>query len=153
MKRMRALPRGLGLLVAITSLGVAQTPAPKSATADLADFETVCGACHNTSLISDVRTEPEWEDTVEHMVSIGAKGTDDQLRAVMRVLLRKWTKVNINTAAVEQLPLVLDISEAAAQALVKYRNAHGNFKSLDDLKKVPGLIAAKLEARKDRIAY
>jgi len=150
---MRALPRGIGLLAAVAALGMAQTPAPKSEAADLAAFETVCGACHGTSMISDIRTEPEWEETVEQMVSIGAKGPDDQLKAVMRVLLRKWTKVNVNTATADQLPLVLDISETAAQALVKYRNAHGNFKSFEDLKKVPGLNAAKLEARKDRIAF
>ena len=79
--------------------------------------------------------------------------SDEQLEAVMRVLLRTLTKVNVNTATAAQLPLVLDISEATAQALVKYRGAHGNFKTLDDLKKVPGIDAAKLEARKDRVAF
>ena len=102
---------------------------------------------------SDFRAEPEWEETVEHMVSIGAEGSADELKAVMRVLLRTWTRVNVNTATAAQLSLVLDLSEATAQALVKYRSDHGNFKSFADLKKVPGISAAKLEARKNRIAF
>jgi competence ComEA-like helix-hairpin-helix protein len=42
---------------------------------------------------------------------------------------------------------------AAAQAVVDYRTAHGNFTTLADLKKVPGIDAARLDARKDRIAF
>jgi competence protein ComEA len=146
----------IGLLVGITALCVAQAPAPKparSAAADKADFETVCGACHTPGMVSDMRTEGEWKETVEHMVSIGANGTGPQMEAVMRVLLRTLTKVNVNTATAAQLPLVLDISEATARSVVKYRARHGNLKTLDDLKKVPGIKAAKLDARKDRVVF
>ena len=140
----------IGLLVGTAALCAAQT---RSEAADKADFETVCGACHTTSMVSDIRAEADWKDTVEHMVSIGATGTAGQLEAVMRVLLRTLTKVNVNTAPAAQLPLVLDISEATAQAVVKYRSGHGDFKTLDDLKKVPGINAAKLDARKDRVVF
>ena len=134
--RWYALPADIGLLLGTMSLCGAQTPAPKPASrpparsevADKADFEAVCGACHTSSMVSDIRTEPEWKEIVEHMVSIGADGTDEQLEAVMRVLLRTLTKVNVNTATAEQLPLVLDINEATARAVVKYRAGHGNFK-------------------------
>jgi competence protein ComEA len=150
-----ALPVHIGLLLgtsAICSAQVSKTPG-RSEVADKADFETVCGACHTPGMVSDIRTEPEWKDTVEHMVSLGADGTPEQMEAVMRVLLRTLTKVNVNTAPAAQLPLVLDISDAAAQAVVKYRAEHGKFKTLADLKKVPGINAAKLDARKDRIAF
>ena len=93
------------------------------------------------------------KDTVEHMVSLGASGTDQQMEAVMRVLMRTLTKVNVNTGPAAQLALVLEISEATAKAMVKYRSEHGNFKTLDDLKRVPGMNAAKLDGRKDRIAF
>ena len=150
---MYLMVREIGLLVAGALLGSAQAPTPKSAVADQADFEKVCGACHNTSLVSDIRTQPEWEETIENMVSVGANATAEQLKAVLRVLLRTLTRVNVNTAAAAQLPLVLDISEATAQALVKYRTDHGDFKSFEDLKKIPGIDAARLEARKDRIVF
>jgi competence protein ComEA len=86
-------------------------------------------------------------------VSLGAEGTGEQMEAVMRVLLRTLTKVNVNTAPAAQLALVFDFSEAMAQAVVKYRGEHGKFKSLADLKKVPGINAAKLDTRKDRVAF
>ena len=141
----------LGLLVGAAVVCVAQTS--RSEAADKADFETVCGACHSSSMVSDILTAPEWKETVAQMVSIGAKGTEQQMEAVMRVLLRTLTKVNVNKAAAAELPLVLDITEATAQALVKYRADHGDFKTLGDLKKVPGIDAAKLDARKDRVAF
>lgn len=149
------------MLVGSAALCSAQPPAPKQAAspparseaADKRDFETVCGACHTSSMVSDIRTEPEWDETIEKMLSIGAKGTGEQMEAVMRVLLRTLTKVNVNTATAGQLPLVLDIKDTTAQAVVKYRAGHGDFKTLDDLKKVPGIDAAKLDARKDRVVF
>ena len=84
---------------------------------------------------------------------VGADGTGEQMEAVMRVLLRTLTKVNANTATAAQLALALDVSEATALAVVKYRAEHGKFKSLADLTKVPGINAAKLDARKDRVAF
>jgi competence protein ComEA len=151
----------VGLLVGTAVLLSGQTPAPKqvsgastpSEATDKADFAKVCGTCHTPDMVSDMRTGPEWEETVEHMVSIGAKGTSEQMEAVMRYLLRTLTKVNVNTADAAQLPLVLEISESTAQAVVKYRAAHGDFKTLGDLKRVPGIDAAKLEARKDRVVF
>jgi competence protein ComEA len=160
-RRRYVLVLDMGLLVWTWGLCTAQAPASKQASsaparslaADKADFETVCGACHTASMVSDIRTEGEWKETVEHMVSMGATGTDQQMEAVMRVLLRTLTKVNVNTATAAQLPLVLDISEATAQAVVKYRTRHGNLKTIEDLKKVPGINAARLEARKDRVVF
>jgi competence protein ComEA len=150
-----ALPVVITLMLGMYGTGFAQdSKAPaRSEAADKTDFETVCGACHTPGMVSDIRTEADWKDTVEQMVSLGAEGTADQMAAVMRVLLRSWTRVNVNTATATQLPLVLDISEATAKAVIKYRSEHGNFKTLADLKKVPGVDAAKLDARKDRIAF
>jgi competence protein ComEA len=156
MNLMRArLSVHIGLLLGAAATCAAQaskTPA-RSEAADKADFEAVCGACHTSSMVSDIRTEPEWKDTVEHMVSLGADGTVEQMEAVMRVLLRTLTKVNVNTAPAAQLPLVLDISDATARAIVKYRAGHGKFNTLSDLKRVPGIDPAKLDARKDRVAF
>src|SRR5260370_30633253 len=55
----------IGLLVATTATCDAQTSrAPaRSEAADKADFEAVCGACHTSSMVSDIRTAPEWHDT------------------------------------------------------------------------------------------
>jgi len=63
------------------------------------------------------------------------------------------TKVNVNTANSDEIAPVMNISDTVAQAIVTYRSTHGNFKSLSDLKKVPGLDAAKVDSRKDRVLF
>jgi competence ComEA-like helix-hairpin-helix protein len=45
------------------------------------------------------------------------------------------------------------VPRATAEAIVKYRDERGRFGAIEDLKKVPGLDAAKVEARKDRLVF
>ena len=47
--------------------------------------------------------------------------------------------VNINTATKEELMTVKGIGEKRAQEIIDYRKKNGNFKSVDDLEKVPGV--------------
>lgn len=47
--------------------------------------------------------------------------------------------VSINTADSAQLQAVPGIGEKKAQAIIDYRNQHGSFNSLSDLKKVKGI--------------
>jgi competence protein ComEA len=37
--------------------------------------------------------------------------------------------------------------------VLAYRAKNGNFKSIDDLKKVPGIDPAYIESKKDRLAF
>jgi competence protein ComEA len=85
------------------------------------------------------------------MVRLGARGTSEQFDRVLRYLIRTQTKVNVNTATAAQIAPVLDITLAAAEALVKHRSGKGPFRTMEDLKRVPGIDATKLDARKDRI--
>ena len=56
------------------------------------------------------------------------------------------TKVNINTANAEQLALVLDgVGDQKAEAIVRYRETHGAFKSANDLVEVKGIGQSTLE--------
>lgn len=56
------------------------------------------------------------------------------------------TKVSINHASAEQLAQALNgIGLKKAQAIVSYREEYGPFKTLDDLKQVPGLGSAFVE--------
>ena len=47
--------------------------------------------------------------------------------------------VNINTATAEQLQTLPGIGQAKANAIVAYRENNGNFSSIEDLRKVPGI--------------
>ena len=149
---------GAGSLLVAAALSpciaVAQKAPPGAAPREeQAAFQAVCGSCHPTSMIADFRSGADWSETIGQMISYGAQATDEQFKLVWRYLLRTLTRVNVNSAAASELAPVLDISEAAAEALVKRRNDKGNFKSLEELKKVPGVDAAKLEARKDRVVF
>jgi competence protein ComEA len=47
--------------------------------------------------------------------------------------------VNINTATKEELTSLKGVGEKSAQDIIDYRTKNGNFKSVDDLEKVPGI--------------
>lgn len=47
-------------------------------------------------------------------------------------------KVNINTADAKQLQTLKGIGSSKAQAIIDYRNAHGAFKTVDELVEIKG---------------
>lgn len=49
------------------------------------------------------------------------------------------TNVNINSASKDQLTQLPGVGPVTAEAIMKYRKANGNFKSINDLTKVKGI--------------
>ena len=47
--------------------------------------------------------------------------------------------VNINTATKEELTTIKGIGDKRAQEIIDYRKKNGDFKSIDELEKVPGI--------------
>jgi competence protein ComEA len=155
-RRASALALCAGALLGISTGASGQkadTGASGEDKADKAAFESVCGSCHPASMVDSLKSESEWRETIEVMVKVGAKGTDDEFDRLMRFLLRNWTKVNVNTATAAEIAPVLDVSEDTAAAVVKRRPGNGGFKTIEELKKIPGVDGAKLEVRKDRIVF
>jgi len=62
-------------------------------------------------------------------------------------------KINVNKATAGDLEKALRLSEAQAAAVVHWREEKGDFKSIEELEKVPGIEAAKIEASKNRLAF
>lgn len=60
-------------------------------------------------------------------------------------------KVNINTANKEELQTLNGIGEGKAEAIIKYREENGNFKSIEDITKVSGIGETIYEKIKDNI--
>jgi competence protein ComEA len=61
-------------------------------------------------------------------------------------------KININTADAQQLTQLAKVGPAVAQKIVEYREAHGPFKTPEDLLQVKGVGPKILELNKDRIS-
>ena len=63
-------------------------------------------------------------------------------------------KLNINTATVSEIQKVLTgIGAKKAEAIVQYREKHGNFTVAEQLLEVQGIGKATLEKNRDRIVF
>jgi competence protein ComEA len=59
----------------------------------------------------------------------------------------------VNRARAPEFAPVLGVSMSVAEAIVQRRAAQGPFKTIEDLKQVPGLDAATVDARKERLVF
>ena len=61
--------------------------------------------------------------------------------------------IRVNTATAIEFESGLSLRRSQSLAIIRYREVNGKFRSIDDLKKVPGIDPAKIEARKDRLIF
>jgi competence protein ComEA len=61
------------------------------------------------------------------------------------------TKVNINAASKRELMKLAGVGPGGAQKIIEYREAHGPFKTAQDLEKVDGIGKGVLEKNSGRI--
>jgi competence protein ComEA len=59
--------------------------------------------------------------------------------------------VNLNTASPAELQTLPGIGEVLAQRIVEYRDKHGGFRAVNDLRQVEGIGDAKFQQLKDRV--
>jgi competence protein ComEA len=145
------------LTAAASNAAADQAPAAQTApdrAAQEATVNTLCGACHEVNVIEGpFRLPAEWDETIGRMKSFGATGSADQFAEVRTYLLWRFGRANVNSALASDLAPVLDITSEVADAVVKSRTDNGKLASLDDLKKVPGMDPAKVDARKARLVF
>jgi competence protein ComEA len=117
----------------------------------------VCLNCHEAGTFRTKRLDrDEWEREVGIMVDNGAQATDDELAAIVVYLVQNFgpqSKIYVNTAGIGEIKAVLGLTAAQAVALVDYRQASGNFKTWQDLLKVPQMDAKRIEDKKDLLAF
>lgn len=63
----------------------------------------------------------------------------------------KNEKININTAGEDELMKITGIGESTAKKIIEYRNQNGRFKTIEDIKKVPGIGDSKYNNMKEEI--
>lgn len=61
------------------------------------------------------------------------------------------SKINLNTATKEELMTLSGIGEAKAEAIIRYRSEHGDFQSIEDIKKIEGIKDGIFNKVKDQI--
>ena len=64
---------------------------------------------------------------------------------------KEKVKVNLNTATREELMTLKGIGEAKADDIIAYRESHGGFQKIEDIKKISGIKDAAFEKIKDDI--
>ena len=138
--------------VVLPLLVIAQTPPADSQPP--AVVTRVCSGCHGPDrFLSSRRSRDDWQEVMGTMIDLGAKGTDDDYKAVYTFLVSHYGRVNVNRGDVDEIVEVLVISQPDAQKIVDYRKAHGPFADFDALAAVPGLDVPKLKTLAEAIAY
>jgi competence protein ComEA len=156
--RLAAMLLGVTVLQVGVMQGAPQKAAAEQPSAEdiagLQVLDQLCSQCHDRSRVTgELRSADDWSMVIDQMIEIGATGTDEQFDQVLQYLLRHYSKADINRARAAELVNVLGVTPDVAAAIIKQRASAGPFKTLDDLKAVPGVDAAKLEAHKHRIAF
>ncbi len=119
----------------------------------------VCGKCHSPdNVIASGQDRTGWENTITKMAGFGAVATDDEFSEILEYLVKNFPPppagpVNVNQATSAELASGLGLTSAEAGAIVNYRKKNGDFKTIEDLKKVPDVDAKKLDAKKDKLAF
>jgi competence protein ComEA len=118
----------------------------------------VCSKCHSPLiLLANPRTREAWEDTITKMAGLGAEATDAEFSDILDYLSANVNpdtmKVNVNRATSTTLQSALTLTPKDADAIIAYRAKNGDFKTLDDLKKVPGVDTKKIDDHKDKLTF
>src|SRR4030095_11316711 len=112
----------------------------------------LCSTCHELDRSFSVRQDRDgWQATMAKMTGFGMKGTDQELATVFEYLATNFPgapipKLNVNKAAAIEFEARLSLKRSEAAKIIAYREKNGPFKSIADLKKVPGIDTAKIEA-------
>jgi len=125
-------------------------------------FLRICSVCHGPQIVlGRGNTVDGWTQVVLNMVQRGAQGSEEEFGEIVQYLAKNFppkaegsvTTVNVNKASAEEIKTALDIALKDAQSIVAYRQQNGPFKTVEQVEKVPGVDAAKIESKKDRITF
>lgn len=102
----------------------------------LITLSLTCAGMAQTALAAEpvaksqaTQTKAENSGAAQSKATLPAKASDDE-----------GTRVSINSASAEDLARVMNgVGLKKAQAIVSYREEYGPFKTVDDLKQVPGM--------------
>lgn len=123
------------------------------------ETQKLCTQCHDLDkAIAPRQDKTGWAGTVEKMVAFGMTASESEVALVVDFLAKHFPAddvppIRVNQATAIDFESGLGLRRSQAAAIIKYRDAHGPFKSVEDLKKVPGIEPAKVDAKKHRLIF
>ena len=110
-----------------------------------ADLSSVCSALPSNGEYVPRSTERSAASSSQPVQDLRSSGTQTAASHT------GGTKVDLNTATAEQLETLDGIGETLAKRILSYRQEHGRFHSVDELKNVSGIGDKKFEAVRSSI--
>jgi competence protein ComEA len=149
------------LWLAVAALALASGPLRAQLTEGLGREQTqrLCSDCHELERSISLRQDRDgWKATLNKMISLGAQGTEEEFSIVLDYLSRNYPAqvmppLNVNKAKAIDLEARLSLRRSEAAAVIEYRAKHGSFRSVDDLRKVPGVDPSKIDRKKDALLF
>lgn len=123
------------------------------------ETEKLCKQCHEMARSISLRQDRTgWTATLVKMSAFGMKATDQETAAVLDYLAQHYPAddlppIHINKAKAIELESALRLKRSQAKAFIEYRDKNGGFKSIEDVKKAPGIDPAVIEEKKQRIVF
>jgi len=122
-----------------------------------ATYESVCSLCHSPNAPSGKQWGREqWELKVIEMLQEEPDVTADERKAIVEYLAATFKpggRIYINLAGKADLAKLLDVPLADAERIVQYRTDKGPFASVDAVKGVAGVSAAKIDAKARELEF
>jgi len=120
----------------------------------------ICLQCHPPAqLLSQRRTPDDWKRTVARMAQKGISAPTEQFDAIAAYMAANFgkeedtSKLNMNKAKPDEIVKVLGLTPDEAQALVTYREKHGDYREWGEMLVVYGVDGRKLEAAKEKMTF
>ena len=155
---MNKLPTRLAICAGLLSVCARAADLPEGKGKDL--ILRACVGCHKAEEIAVYRfTKDEYQTIVYRMGDRGAQATRAELDIIAAYLFENFpkvedaTKINVNKASAQEIAKGLNLTDEEAQAVVKYRERHGDYHAWGDLLIIYGVDGKKIAAAKDKIGF
>jgi cytochrome c5 len=122
-----------------------------------------CTACHQPDHFTKYHhTAEEWQVIIGRMGTRVPGATKPDLDAVLQYFVTNYpkieapadrNKVNMNKATAAEIAMRLDLTASEAEAIVHYRQTHGDYKEWRDMLIIYGVDGKKIQARQERMAF
>ena len=122
-----------------------------------------CTACHQPDHFTKYHHTPEeWQVIIARMGTRVPGATKPDLDAVLKYFVTNYpkidapadaNKVNMNKATAAEIATRLDLTASEAEAIVHYRETHGDYKEWRDMLIIYGVDGKKIQVRREKMAF